>query len=131
MLYNRVISPFLPDTDYSDYLVDQLQDIADVCSTSIPNITTRAVITWDSASAPTWGLPTSTTTTVAPPASTTCAGQTLGSATGCDALALKYGLTTGDLQAISGSDVCAISSPLCFPASCTLRKTGAGDTWYA
>jgi hypothetical protein len=129
MLYTKVTSEFLPDTDHADYLVGQLQDIADVCNTSIPAITTRATISWDSAPAPT---PNSTTTTQ-PPATTTCAagqGQTLSSGTGCEVLSQKYGISTGDLEAISGSDVCSISTASCFPLACSLQQIGTGATWY-
>jgi hypothetical protein len=128
MLYTKVTSEFLADTDHADYLVDQLQDIADVCNTSIPAITTRATITWDSAPAPT---PTAITTTP-PPASTTCVagqGQTLSSGTGCDALSQKYGIATGDLEAISGSDACSISKTSCYPSPCSLQQVAAGATW--
>lgn len=42
MMHHRLSSPYLPDTDHSDYLVEQFQDIQDVCSTSMPALTTRA-----------------------------------------------------------------------------------------
>ena len=128
MLYTKVTSEFFADTDHADYLVGQLQDIADVCNTSIPAITTRASTSWDLAPAPT---PTSTTTTT-PPAATSCAagqGQTLSSGTGCDTLSQKYGITTGDLEAISGSDTCSISTTSCFPLGCSLQRIASGATW--
>jgi hypothetical protein len=128
MLYTKVTSEFLADSDHADYLVDQLQDIADVCNTSIPAITTRASTSWDLAPAPT---PTSMTTSTTP-VTTSCAagqGQTLSSGTGCDALSQKYGITTGDLVAISGSDTCIISTASCFPSSCSLQRMVSGATW--
>jgi hypothetical protein len=128
MLYTKVTSEFLADTAHADYLVDQLQDIADVCNTSIPAITTRASTSWDLAPAPT---PSNTTTTAAP-ATTSCAagqGQTLSSGTGCDALSQKYGITTGDLEAISGSDVCSILKVSCYPLACSLQQVASGATW--
>jgi len=42
MFYQRLSSDYLPDSDYSDYLVDQFQDIQDVCSTTVGNLSTRA-----------------------------------------------------------------------------------------
>ena len=36
-------SPFLPDSDYSDYLVDQYQDILDICKISMPELVVRAL----------------------------------------------------------------------------------------
>jgi hypothetical protein len=130
MLYTKVTSEFLADSDHADYLVGQLQDIADVCNTSIPAITTRASISWDQAPAPT--PVDATTTTTAAPATTTCAagqGQTLSSGTGCDALSQKYGITTGDLEAISGSDSCSISKASCYPLACSLQQVASGATW--
>ncbi|KAF2649567.1 carbohydrate-binding module family 50 protein [Lophiostoma macrostomum CBS 122681] len=126
MLYTKVTSEFLTDTDHADYLVGQLQDIADVCNTSIPAITTRAAVSWDSASAPT--LTTTTTTAAAPTSCAAGQGQTLSSGSGCDALSKKYGITTGDLIAISGSNTCSISSALCFPLSCSLQQIVSGAT---
>ena len=38
LFYERLGSDFLPDSDYSDYLVDQFQDIQDVCSTAIGDV---------------------------------------------------------------------------------------------
>jgi hypothetical protein len=128
LLCTRVTSEFLADTENADYLVDQLQDVVDVCNTSIPAITTRAPITWDLAPAPT----PSNTTTTSPPATTTCAagqGQTLSSGTGCDALFQKYGITTGDLEAISGSDDCSISEASCYPLACSLQQVACVATW--
>lgn len=127
MLYTKVTSEFLADTDHADYLVDQLQDIADVCNTSIPAITTRASTSWDLAPPPT-----PLTTTTPPPATTTCTpgqGQTLSSGTGCDSLSQKYGITTGDLKALSSSDVCSISKASCFPLACSLQQVASGATW--
>ncbi|KAJ0274232.1 hypothetical protein CBS470a_011879 [Colletotrichum nupharicola] len=43
MLYRRVTSEFLPDTDHSDYLVGEFQDIQLVCQTSIGPLATRSV----------------------------------------------------------------------------------------
>lgn len=41
MFQSRLSSDYLPDDDYSDYLVEQLQDIQDVCSKTIGAISTR------------------------------------------------------------------------------------------
>ena len=34
-------SPYLPDADYSDYLVAQYQDILDVCKATMPELVIR------------------------------------------------------------------------------------------
>ncbi|ORY11047.1 hypothetical protein BCR34DRAFT_614845 [Clohesyomyces aquaticus] len=125
MLYNRVTSTYLSDTDHSEYLVNQLQDIANVCSTSIPDITVRALPTYDP-------IPTTASSpTSSPPAAPTCSGQTLSSASapvGCNAISTKYGVTTGDLQALTDSDTCAISGSICVPKGCGLKQVQSGDT---
>ena len=36
-------SPYLPDSDYSDYLVAQYQDMLDVCNASMPELVVRAL----------------------------------------------------------------------------------------
>lgn len=146
MLYTRVVSQFLPDSDHSDYLVDQLQDIGDVCSTAIPNITIRALPSYDVVPSKTLVLPSTEAATVG--ASATCTGQTVSAASlkrvletesqqvearqdssSCDTLSIKYGVTTGDLQTLTKSDACAISGSVCFPAACTLQKVSEGSTW--
>jgi hypothetical protein len=100
MLYYRVTSNYLPDADYSQNLVDQSQDIADVCSTSILDVTLRALPAYD----PT---PTKThsPTSAAPVA--TCSGQTISSSSvpaQCDAKSTKYGVSTKDIQSATNSD---------------------------
>jgi hypothetical protein len=124
MLCYRVTLNYLPDMDYSEYLVDQLQDIADVCSTSIPDITLRALPTYN---------PISTTipspTRAAPV--TTCLGQTVSSASapvGCDAISKTYSVSTGDIQASTNSDKYVFSSSICLPMGCGLIQTKSGDT---
>lgn len=49
MFYQRLSSDYLPDADYSEYLVDQFQDIQDVCSTTIGNLSTRAFYAYPAA----------------------------------------------------------------------------------
>ncbi len=40
-------SDFLPDHDYSDYLVDQYQDLLSICNATVTNLTIRAVPNYD------------------------------------------------------------------------------------
>lgn len=131
MLYQRVTSSLLSDEDHSDYLVDQLQDIGDICSTSIRDFTLRAVPTYDPAPPLTSTSLNngSTPTTSSPPSSTTCAGQTVTSGSGCNGLATKYGVTTGDLQAATNSSTCQVTAAICLPATCTLQQVISGQTW--
>ena len=41
MFHKRMSSPYLPDADYSDYLVAQYQDILDVCKVTMPELVLR------------------------------------------------------------------------------------------
>ncbi|KAL8788603.1 MAG: hypothetical protein Q9195_007198 [Heterodermia aff. obscurata] len=119
MFHQRLSSAYLPDQDYSDYLVEQYLDIQDVCTvSSMPELTTRGPFYYatatTSANVASGTAPASSTTTGSSP-SATCLGQvvdtglnvTSANATiACNQLSLAYGVTTGDLQAISGGDDC-------------------------
>ncbi|OCL06228.1 carbohydrate-binding module family 50 protein [Glonium stellatum] len=135
MLYYRVTSNYLPDADYSDYLVDQLQDVADVCSTTIPNITLRALPTFDPAPSLTsinFGNTTGSSPTTATP-SATCTGQVISAdqaPSGCDAITTKYGVSTGDIQTVTGSDTCGFNGSICVPSGCGLKQVPSGATWW-
>ena len=43
MFHQRMSSPYLPDADYSDYLVAQYQDILDVCKATMPELVIRDI----------------------------------------------------------------------------------------
>lgn len=43
MFHQRISSPYLPDSDHSDYLVAQYQDILDVCQASMPELVVRSL----------------------------------------------------------------------------------------
>ncbi|KAK9772777.1 hypothetical protein AB5N19_03209 [Seiridium cardinale] len=131
MLYARVTSPFLTDAAHSEYLVDQLQDICDVCSTDVPDFTVRGLPTYQSApplSSLNLGDVTTSLTTTAPAASATCAGQLISSGSGCDVLSNNYGVATGDLQKLTGSNTCQVTGTVCLPAACSLQQLAGGET---
>jgi hypothetical protein len=141
-----ITSPYLVDSDNSDFLIDQLLDIGDVCNVTIPEITVRALPS-DVNAPPVTSTNFGSTTISTAPASTTCAGQLLKSSskrspkvrgrvakidesiTSCDTLSKKYGISTGDLQALSQSSTCTFTGNVCFPASCTLLQVPVGATW--
>ncbi|RKU41544.1 hypothetical protein DL546_001268 [Coniochaeta pulveracea] len=134
-LFARVTSPYLPDTDHSDYLVDQIFDVYQVCNVTLPDFTVRALDWYDLAppltstylgSSTTSGVATATGS--APAATTTCLGQSVSSGTGCDALATKYGVGTGALQYYSNSDNCTFTTAACLPSACKLQQVQTGDT---
>lgn len=130
----RINSLYLPDTDYSDYLIDQYQDILDVCNvTNVPDTIIRPLPNYPQAPNVTY-LPPGTdpgdnsTTNV----SVTCSGQTITPGTGgCDALSVQYGVTTGDLQAVTDTDDCSSTNELCVPLSCSLFQVTGNSSWYA
>ena len=47
IFYLRVASPYLPDLDYSDYLVSQYFDIVEVCGSEMPDILIRNLPYYD------------------------------------------------------------------------------------
>ncbi|KAJ8124182.1 hypothetical protein ONZ43_g37 [Nemania bipapillata] len=53
VLWWRINSPFLPDTDYSDYLIEQFQDIKDVCNVTMPDSLIRTLPSYAAAPSPT------------------------------------------------------------------------------
>ncbi len=74
----RINSPFLPDADESDYLIEQFQDITDVCNVSMPSSLIRALPSYPAAPSPTY-LPPGTDPNANSTASNsgTCDGQTI------------------------------------------------------
>ncbi len=161
----RINSPFLPDNDESDSLIEQYQDITDVCNVTMPPSLIRALPSYAAAPSPTYLPPdtdpnaNSTTSTGA-----TCGGQTISASTtkrderksaergpglvdleddhggyarvkrastgSCDALSQTYGVTTGDLQSITGTDDCLINtSSICVPLKCEVSQVGNNQSW--
>jgi hypothetical protein len=117
-----VSSIFLTDSDHSDYLIDQLQDIEDVCSTVLPEVTIRNLPPYPVAPI------TTTPTTSAPVTTSTCAGQTVNGGSGCNSLSTTYGVATGDIQALTGDANCQIKTSMCLPAACSLQTVPSGQT---
>ncbi|KAG7001882.1 hypothetical protein G7Y79_00030g064150 [Physcia stellaris] len=141
MFHQRLSSAYLPDQDYSDYLVEQYLDVRDVCTaTSLPELTTRGAFNY--AAAPTSENATSataaaTTTISSGSPSASCLGQivdtglkvtTANATEACKQLSVLYGVSTGDLQQITGGDDCYSPDPVCLPAACSLQAVPAGAT---
>ncbi len=57
MFHQRMSSPYLPDSEYSDYLVAQYQDILDVCKASMPELVVRALPYYEDAPGMYDGMP--------------------------------------------------------------------------
>lgn len=153
LFYLRVASPYLPDLDYSDYLVSQYFDIVDVCGVDMPDLLVRALPYYDYTPGTYDGMPDvidngTSSSGNASSASVSC-NQTLGpselssltvpdaDANGtifCDALSKSYNVTTGDLQLAFDNYFCLPSlnfTSVCVPAGCTLMQVPNDTTWLA
>ncbi|KAL8699133.1 MAG: hypothetical protein Q9201_006182 [Fulgogasparrea decipioides] len=128
MMYQRLTSPYLPEHDYSDYLIGQYQDILDVCNytNKMPELVIRVPPDYTTAVPPTLEFNVT--------ADTTCTGQTIVKSTldpnaNCNTIAQAFNVATGDVQAATGDDNCAISTTsICLPAPCTLHQIGTDET---
>ena len=128
MMYQRLTSPYLPDHDYSDYLIRQYQDILDVCNytDNMPDLVIRVPPDYEAAVPPTLEFNVT--------ADTTCTGQTIVKSTldpnaNCNTIAQAFMVATGDVQAATGADNCVLSTAsICLPAPCTLHQIATGDT---
>ena len=161
----RINSPFLPDSDESDYLIEQYQDITDVCNVTMLPSLIRAIPSYPSAPEPTYldpGTEPNTNSTVSTNA--TCGGQTISASSSkrgnyelaerspdaieveedysgfarvrrassgsCEQVSQTYGVTTGDLQSITGSDDCSFNvSSICVPEKCEVTEVGSNQSW--
>lgn len=123
----RINSPFLPDSDHSDYLVSQFQDIQDVCNiTMMPTLLRISPPGYEVGTPPNYTLPSNSSDK-----NSTCMGQTLSSSgPSCDQLSQQYGVATGDLQAATGTDDCTFYGTVCVPNNCTLTQISGNTTWY-
>lgn len=141
MFYLRVASPYLPDLDYSDYLVSQYFDIVDVCEAEMPDLLVQVFPYYDRVSAITDNGTSITNASVA--CNQTLSADELSTLTApdptangtiyCDAMSNRYNVTTGDLQFAFDSYFCipnANFTSVCVPAGCTLMKVPANATWF-
>lgn len=131
VMWWRINSPFLPDSDHSDYMIEQYQDILDVCSVIMPDTVVRQLPSYAAAPSPTYLPPgTDPAGNNTSGGSQTCAGQSLASSgMSCNDISQKYGVTTGDLHSASGTDDCSFSGTLCLPAACSVAQLGSNITW--
>ena len=150
MFFLRVASPYLPDLDYSDYLVTQYFDIIDVCGVEMPDLIVRPLPYYDFAPGTYDGMP-DTTNNGSSSSNTNAAvacSQTLGvdklrsltvpdpDANGtifCDAISEAYNVTTGDLQLAFNNYFCLPTldfTSVCVPAGCSLMQVPINATWY-
>ena len=129
MMYQRLISPYLPDHDFSDYLIEQYQDILDICNATnnMPELIIRDPPNYANATPPVLNF-----TGVAN--GSVCYGQTilkstLDSNANCNSISQAFNAATGDVQYATGSDTCVSNEEsFCLPAPCELATVPSNAT---
>lgn len=127
-MYQRLISPYLPNHDYSDYLISQYQDILDVCkyANKIPELVIQAPPNYASSTPPPLNLSSFT--------DTGCTGQTIVKSSldpnaNCATIAQAFNVATGAVQAATGNTNCVLNQPsICLPSPCALKQVPTGAT---
>lgn len=109
----RLLDPWLVQGNFTDYLVDQFDDIQTNCSTTLPYTT----------SASTLYLGTVTVTTTTAAVATTCTGQSvdpLATPMICNDLSDTYNVSTGDARVATADFFCQFNDTICLPLPCEL-----------
>ena len=143
LMHARIGSEFLPDEDHSDYLVEQFQDIQEVCHTTLAaSIMTRPLPDYPVVVTPTPTYGEGPATVTEEPSETTlaCEGhqRVIGvrrhssndSFQACNDVAQLYNVATGNLLVLTGNNECHVESEeLCVPWDCQLSRVREGQTW--
>jgi hypothetical protein len=158
MFYLRLSSPYLPDLDQSDFLVEQWFDILDVCNvtnSSMPELIVRDLPFYDSAPGTVGGWVDNTTEAIPDPQpltgnqtyNSTCTSRIItfddldepdidwDTQVPCDVIPLYLNASTGDVQQMMGSSSCLPSfntteiPSVCAPLICTVEQMQANSTW--
>lgn len=125
-MYQRLTSQYLPNHDYSDYLISQYQDILDICdySMNMPELIITAPTVYSDAVPPSLNI-----TTVQG-----CTGQyivksSLDPNANCATIAQAFNVATGAVQAATGSTDCkSTQDAFCLPPACSLGQVPTGAT---
>jgi hypothetical protein len=156
MFYLRLASPYLPDVDHSDYLVEQWFDMLDVCeaNSSMPELVVRSRPFYDSAPGFSNDGASNTTEEIQDPLplaanqtyNGTCTDRiitfadlktpSLDSTQGpCDVIPSFLKMSTGDTQKVMGNLGCAPDfnvteiPSVCAPQPCEVVELRGGTTW--
>lgn len=131
MMYTRLNSPYLPDHDFSDYLIGQYQDVLDVCNATnnMPELVIRFPPSYSPAEPPALnftGVDTDTSCT---------GGQLITTSSidpngNCGTIAQYFNVATGSVQFATNSTTCKATAPsFCLPAACQLSQVpNSGNT---
>ncbi|KAF4634252.1 hypothetical protein G7Y89_g3857 [Cudoniella acicularis] len=113
----RMLDPWLPKSNFTDYLVTQFGSLQSACSTSLPYTTSASTLFL--------GTPTTTAkaTTTSAFMMTTCTGQTLkplNQPLTCNELSDQFNITTGDARVATSDYYCQFNRTICVPLPCQL-----------
>lgn len=157
MFYLRIASPFLPDVDHSDYLVDQWFDILDVCNATskVPDLLVRNLPYYQYAPGESDNWVDNTTygfSDLQPlggngTTNVTCQARSINLAdlnppgidyttqTTCDVMASFLNTSTGDIWQMYQNPDCMPDFDyteipvVCLPFSCSVTQLNANTTW--
>lgn len=129
MWKQRLLSPHLADSDFTNYLIEQFEDLQGNCSTTMPYTTSAATLWLTLGATATATTSSAVTTTSSSLVTATCAGQIIpvsSTPLGCDPLSDMYNVTTGDLRAATNDYLCEITAPICVPSPCEIEVIWGG-----
>ncbi|KAI5244029.1 hypothetical protein E4T43_03970 [Aureobasidium subglaciale] len=122
MLYQRTTSQYLPDHDFSDYLIAQYQDILDVCNATedFPELLIRAPPNYAVATPPVLNF-TGVYTDLSCSQGQYITTSSLDPNGNCASIAQYFKVATGAVQAATNSTTCKPStSGFCLPEACQI-----------
>ncbi|KAK0630503.1 hypothetical protein B0T17DRAFT_598686 [Bombardia bombarda] len=117
-----MLDPWLPTSNFTDYLVDQFANLQSDCSTTLPYSTSSATLFIPPTSTASTASTTSTTSGAAT-AAPTCLGQIVAPQADfltCNDLSDLYGISTGDARVATGDCSCEFTTTICLPLPCEL-----------
>lgn len=132
MWRQRLMSPLLPSSESTQYLLQQYESIQKNCSTTLPVTTYGTTLSVASASAS--SSPVATGTTTGSLASSTCLGQLVepfeDGYRSCFNISDTYNVSTGAIVAATGDALCDFHNSICLPLSCELDTLRDNPSWY-
>lgn len=118
----RLLNPWLPISNFTDYLIDQFDLIQGNCSTTLPYSTSSSTLYVGTATATTTSGSV-TTTGSSSTATATCLGQVvqpLANWLTCNNLCDTYNISTGDARVVTADYACYFDQALCLPLPCEI-----------
>lgn len=128
LMYQRTTSQYLPEDDFSDYLITQYQDILDVCNATdnYPELLIRLPPNYADATPPALNF-TGVYTDASCSQGQYITTSSLDPNGNCASIAQYFNVATGAVQAATNSTTCKPSgSGFCLPAACQLSQVPSG-----